>query len=151
MKNLEENNRICPACGENNQRATAKFCATCGGDLRQDYVPLDALRASYRMHEKPKRAVVLHQPEKIELFVESKNDAATTAMAFLVYSLVPFLGILFSPGALILGGVGLLKSYQEPHIGGRDTAIYSLSLGTVIAGIQVLLWWLLYVVPELSR
>lgn len=146
---------ICPACGATAGRKTAKFCSVCGQDLREDYAPLDALRASYNLREKPKKpnlpTPIPKSNEIKKLFVENKNNASSTAMAFVVYSLVPYLGILFCPGALLMGSVGLLVSFQKPQLGGRQTATYSLLLGSIVLAIQVLLWWLLYIIPELGK
>lgn len=143
---------VCAGCGFALQRAAAKFCQVCGHDLRRNYQPLDVLRASYNLRAQTAKQQFTKQPQRElrELFSESKNGAASTAIVFAVYSLVPYLGILFCPGALILGGVGLAISYQKPQFGGRETAIYSLLLGALIFVIQILLWWLLYIVPELG-
>lgn len=144
----------CSVCGEEARRDEAKFCAVCGHDLSEDYAPLDALRASYNLNGKKPKPVVLSRQNDVEmkrLFGEERNNASSTAMAFVVYSLVPYLGILFCPGALLMGGVGLFVSYQKPQLGGRQTATFSILFGTVTLAIQVLLWWLLYIIPELGR
>ncbi|HEY6659645.1 MAG TPA: hypothetical protein VI031_00840, partial [Pyrinomonadaceae bacterium] len=39
-----------------------------------------------------------------------------TARAFAIYSLVPYLGILFCPGAVLLGTVGVVQSYRSDQI-----------------------------------
>ena len=44
---------ICPACGAQAQRGNAQFCLVCGKLLREDYQPLDRLRASYNLQGKP--------------------------------------------------------------------------------------------------
>jgi hypothetical protein len=143
----------CSVCGGAARRDEAKFCAVCGHDLREGYAPLDVLRASYNLRE-TKQKTIVSRPNNVQvnrLFEENVNGASTTAMACVVYSLVPYLGILFCPGALLLGGIGLAVSYQKPQLGGRQTATYSILLGTVVFGIQILLWWLLYIIPELGR
>jgi hypothetical protein len=153
-ENKQQNLVNCAACGLRARRASARFCAACGHDLREDYAPLDFLRASYNLRgEKLSRcdfAPVLAQTPTQKLFVENRNGASETAMACVVYSLVPYLGILFCPGAVLLGGIGLAVSFQKPQLGGRQTASNSIVLGFVVAGIQLLLWYLLYVIPELN-
>lgn len=140
--------QICPACGTTATRDFAKFCRVCGKILTEEYQPLDALRASYRLQGKSFQAA---EKQKVEdLFAENKNSAAATASAFVVYSLVPYLGILFCPGAFLMGGIGAFVSYRKPDLGGRRASIYNLFLSFVIFTIQILLWWLLFVVPELS-
>lgn len=78
----------------------------------------------------------------------NRNGAATTALAFMTYALVPFLGILFVPGAVLVGAIGLLYSYRAPHRGGRRASYAAIFFGTVILGVQVLLWWIIVNVPE---
>lgn len=81
----------------------------------------------------------------------SENGAAATAMAFVTYALVPYLGILFCPGALLFGGVGLVRAWRTPQSGQTRSAVVSLILGLVVLCAQILLWWILYKVPEWSR
>jgi hypothetical protein len=81
----------------------------------------------------------------------SENGAAATAMAFVTYALVPYLGILFCPGALLFGGVGLVRAWRAPQAGHARAAVVSLVLGVLVLCAQVLLWWILYKVPEWSR
>lgn len=76
---------------------------------------------------------------------------AATALAFVTYGLVPYLGILFCPGALLLGGVGLLRSWRAPHREAARASVLSLALGLLVLCAQLLLWWILYKVPEWSR
>ena len=76
------------------------------------------------------------------------NGASTTALAFVTYSLVPYLGILFCPGAVLMGGVGLYNSYRVPERGGRRASYAGLALGVLILCAQLFLWWILYKIPE---
>ena len=82
---------------------------------------------------------------------EHLNSAATTALALVTYALVPYLGILFCPGAVLLGSIGVVRASRAPHIGGRRDALLGVVLGLVIFGAQLILWWILYKVPEWSR
>jgi hypothetical protein len=143
----------CAVCSERARRLSAKFCAVCGHDLRQDYAPLDVLRASYNLRKQSVKRDISppRSSTKEELFLENHNSAASTAMAFMIYSLVPYLGILFCPGALVFGGIGLAVSFQKPQLGGRQSSAYSLLLGSIILAVQILLWWLLYIVPEVNK
>lgn len=142
-------NQNCSACGAEAERDYAKFCRVCGKLLLEDYQPLDTLRASYRMQGK---SFQFGQTEEItDLFTENKNSASSTASAFVVYSLVPYLGILFCPGAFLMGGIGVFVSYRKPYLGGGKTSIYSIALSLIIFVIQILLWWLLYLIPELGK
>jgi hypothetical protein len=160
---------ICPACGACARRAQARFCATCGHSLEEDYFPTDSLRASYRFERRPKayapkrpvlppreRALMLSararvRREAMPKRASSYNAVTATARAFIAYALVPYLGILFCPGALLLGGVGLFHAGRAPHAGARREAIVSIALGLLILCAQLALWWVLYKVPEWSR
>lgn len=142
---------VCRACGGSARRGNARFCATCGKVMSEDYQPLDALRASYKLQGKTLETKPAPQPEIKNLFERNDNAASATAWAFVVYSLVPYIGILFCPGAFLMGGVGILVAQRRPYLGGGRTAAYSIALSLVIFGIQIFLWWLLYIVPELGR
>ena len=78
----------------------------------------------------------------------NSNGASTTALAFVTYALVPYLGILFCPGAFLMGSVGLYNSYRAPERGGRRASYLGLSLGLLIFCAQLFLWWILYKIPE---
>ena len=73
-----------------------------------------------------------------------------TARAFATYSLVPYLGIVFCPGAVVLGTVGIFKSYrsqQLDHESDRGVCYASTVVGLVVLAVQLMLWWILYQVP----
>lgn len=161
----------CPACGASVRRKGARFCATCGRSLeRADYFPTDALKASYHrpparpITESPRPAATRTQTrfvkpprprprprQKSVPFNVNRNGASTTAMAFVTYALVPYLGIIFCPGALLMGGIGLVRARRTPHDGGQRTSIMSIALGLLLFCAQLLLWWILYKVPEWSQ
>jgi hypothetical protein len=73
-----------------------------------------------------------------------------TARAFATYSLVPYLGIVFCPGAVVLGTVGIVRSYRSQQLGGdssRSVCYASTIVGVVVLAVQLLLWWILYQAP----
>ena len=73
---------------------------------------------------------------------------ADTARAFATYSLVPYLGILFCPGAVVVGTIGIVRSYGSAQAReGRFVCYASTIVGVVVLVIQLLLWWILYRVP----
>jgi len=148
--------RACPACGIAARRVEARFCSACGRFLDENYLPADALRASYNLQH---RRVVSRsgggtnsKPLKNSMSsivtVPNKNGASTTALAFVTYALVPYLGILFCPGAVLMGGAGLYKSYRAPERGGRRASYLSLTFGLLIFCAQLFLWWILYKIPQ---
>lgn len=164
----ESPRRACPACGSLARRESARFCATCGHSLGEDYFPTDSLRASYRFERRPAAALLPTMPRKkrVEEVRRTRTHARTmrdsmpprnlsgvtaTARAFVTYALVPYIGIIFCPGALLLGVVGYLRASRTPNAGGRRDAVVSVVLGLVVLCAQIALWWVLYKVPEWSR
>jgi hypothetical protein len=156
---------VCPACGARARRAGARYCSTCGRGLGDEYFPTDSLRASYRFERMPPRAGVTSAPRRPRRGRQRKvawpsaggglmrqgnlGGVTATARAFVVYALVPYLGILFCPGALLLGFAGLLRSRRASA--GRGDSALSVALGLLILCVQLVLWWILYKVPEWSR
>ena len=150
--------RLCHACGARARRVDARFCSACGHSLDESYLPAGALRASYNPpRRRPSAAsqsgnLASAKPLKTSMSsiypARNSNGASTTALAFVTYALVPYLGILFCPGALLMGGVGLYNSYRAPERGGRRASYIGLSLGLLIFCAQLFLWWILYKIPE---
>lgn len=80
---------------------------------------------------------------------------ADTARAFATYSLVPYLGILFCPGAVVVGTIGVVRSYRSDQTGRanrtdntRFVCYVSTIVGVVVLVLQLLLWWIMYRVPS---
>lgn len=135
---------VCPACGARARREDAKFCLVCGKYLMEDYKPLDALRASYRLQGKSFLAENRQIEETPNLFEQNENSAAQSAKALVVYSLVPYLGILFCPFALLSGSIGAFVSFRQLKMGGGRASVYSIVSTFIIFAVQIFLWWLLY-------
>jgi hypothetical protein len=73
-----------------------------------------------------------------------------TARAFAIYSLVPYLGIVFCPGAVLLGAAGVVRSYRSEQLSSesaRGACYASTIVGVVVLAVQLLLWWILYQAP----
>lgn len=153
MKNVETKTAllICSACGAETRRETAKFCLVCGKLVGEDYQPLDTLRSSYRLQGQTFLVENARREEVTNLFKQNENSVSQMAWACFVYSLVPYLGILFIPFTFVVGCCGYFVSLRQPHLGGRKLALVSFGLSFVVLAVQVLLWWLLYIIPELAR
>jgi len=138
----------CPACGGESIRGTAKFCADCGKLLSESYEPLDTIRASYRLQRTTLKA---NDQMKIttKLFDSETSCAAQTAWACVVYSMVPYLGILFVPLAFAASGFGYLSTRQTADRS-RRVSVTCFFLSFAILGLQIVLWWLLYLIPTLA-
>ena len=151
--------RVCARCGAAARRAEARFCSACGVPLDETYLPADALRASYNLQRRRLssgsfgRAGGKPPKSSMSSTASSVNSSGVsgTGQAFVTYSLVPYLGILFSPGALLLGGVGVYNSYRGPARGARRSAYINFSLGLLIFVVQIFLLWLLYKIPEWAQ
>ncbi|MDQ3818287.1 MAG: hypothetical protein M3362_11510 [Acidobacteriota bacterium] len=155
----QQPSRACPACGSPTRRVGARFCHACGRRLDETYLPADALRASYNQHHRRSSSSssssiggVSEKPMKSSIqssiYPANRNGASTTAMAFVTYALVPYLGILFCPGAVLMGGLGLFNSYRTPERGGRRASLFGIALGLLIFCAQLFLWWILYKIPQ---
>ena len=140
---------ICAACGAEARRAFANYCSVCGKRIDEGYEPLDAIRASHNLTNLL-ITPVLHSEEAKNLFEQDKNTISQTAWACVVYSMVPYLGILFLPFAFAVGSAGYVVSHRRPHLGGRRLSVICVILSVVILAVQLVLWWLLYIIPEVG-
>lgn len=156
----DESGIVCQECGAEMRRAAARFCSRCGRTLEEQYLPAHALRASYLHRESGRRGgshatwqASAPKNSSMSTMIPNvnRNGASTTALAFTTYALVPFLGILFVPGALLAGALGLIYSYGAPHRGGRRASFASIFFALVILCVQLLLWWIIINVPEWSN
>jgi len=141
----------CPACGTQATREAAKYCLVCGKILSEDYEPLDTIRSSYRLQGKSFLVENAESEEITDLFKREENSISETAWACFVYSMVPYLGILFIPMTFVVGSFGIAVSYRYPRAGGRKLAVLSIGLSFVVLVLQIFLWWLLYLIPEIGK
>jgi ribosomal protein L37AE/L43A len=153
---------VCPACGAVARRSGARFCHTCGRRFATDaaYLPTDALRASYHLQQygSASRAKLKPAPHRSHSFVyghnrkpsftPSQNSIAALALASVAYALIPFLGILFCPGAILFGGWGAVRARNLPGMDGRRAALFSVCAGILIFVAQLLLCWMLSRIPQ---
>ena len=117
--------------------------------MSEGFQPLDAIRSSYRLQ----RRQLPHAGPAGEvnvLFERDRNTVADIARACTVYSMMPYLGILFIPLAVVFGGFGYLAFRQRPHIGGERSSLVCVGASLALLAVQLMLWWLLYLIPELG-
>jgi hypothetical protein len=141
---------FCVACGTQAERDTAKYCLVCGKVLSEDYQPLDTLRSSYRLQGKSFLIENAETAEITDLFEINRNSVSEMTWASFVYSMVPFLGILFIPVTFVIGIYGVGISLKHPKAGGKRLSLISMGLSFPVLGIQIFFWWLLYIIPELA-
>jgi len=72
------------------------------------------------------------------------NGATQLARAFVTYALVPYLGILFCPGAGLIACIGLWRARHRGQRAQSRAATRCILIGLLIFGAQLFLWWLLY-------
>jgi amino acid permease len=85
------------------------------------------------------------------LFEENKNTLSEIAWAFTVYSVVPYVGILFIPFAIVCGFFAIFLSSKNPQLGGLKLSTNSLIASFIVLFVQILLWYLLYIIPQISQ
>lgn len=142
---------ICSACGSIAVRETANYCLVCGKILSEDYQPLDTIRSAHHLQGKSFLVENTESPEVEDLFERNENGVSQTAWASFVYSMVPYVGIIFIPFTLVVGGAGIAHSYKYPKAGGRKLALVSIGLSFLVLLLQIFLWWLLYIIPDLPK
>ncbi len=89
--------------------------------------------------------------EHAGLFEESEPFEQSTAWACVVYSLVPFVGILFTLPAVVLGIRELLSARSAANSHAVRSRILAVVMAFVVFAAQLVLWWLLYHIPTLDR
>ena len=63
--------------------------------------------------------------------IPSKNPAALAAYYLAIFALIPVLGLLLGPAAIIFGFVGLRAEREKPEIEGKGHALTGVILGAV--------------------
>jgi hypothetical protein len=116
------------------------------------YHPADSLLASYHLQHTP--PAMLFRCEEgnarranrkplsllsLMMFAPEGNTAAAIALILTCSALVPFIGVLFCPLAVLVGGFGLIESRYIPGAGGARLAVCCIVFGFLIAGAQILL------------
>jgi len=141
----------CSACGAPATRERANYCLVCGKTLLEDYQPLDTLRSSYRLQGRGYLLENQKREGEQDLFEVNRNPISETAWASCVYSMVPYVGVIFIPFTLVAAFLGFGVSLRYSAAGGAKLSAAAFGLSFLILAIQVFLWWLLYVIPEMGR
>lgn len=150
VKTAADEKVICSACGSDANRGDAKYCLVCGKLMSEGYEPLDLIRSSHGMQRKTLNMSGAELSVSEPLFKENKNSVSEIAWACVVYAMVPYLGILFVPFGFFVGVYGYYVSFRKPDLGGRSLAVTCVGLSLFILAVQIFLWWLLYLIPELG-
>ncbi|MEO6334013.1 MAG: hypothetical protein ABIO91_03445 [Pyrinomonadaceae bacterium] len=78
-----------------------------------------------------------------------QNWNADTAWACTVYSMVPYLGVLFVPFALAFSGLGFVRARRRSSSDGPRFLLCA-GVSSLILAIQLMLWSLLYLIPKIG-
>ena len=89
----------------------------------------------------------MDRTEDSDIFGTRSDFSESVVWACAVYSLVPFVGIVFVPVALLFGAAALIRRSEASNE--RRTLNAMLFSVFVLAG-QIVLWRLLYLIPELG-
>ena len=79
-------------------------------------------------------------PDDSTPFGEKRPFASSAVWACAIYSLVPFVGVVFVPFVFVFGIVAMGR--------GERSALIAVAAGALILIVQLVLWWLLYAVPR---
>jgi hypothetical protein len=139
---------VCGACGQSGIAAARSICPVCGKMVSEGFQPLDAIRSSHGLQRRKLKFDADWEDDS--LFHRDRNPIAEIARASVVYSMMPYLGILFVPIALVSSGLGYLAFRRDPQIGGDRVSRACMAVSLILLAVQVMLWWLLYIIPELG-
>ncbi len=84
----------------------------------------------------PRRAPRSSGGDGFATLVPYRNGPALAAYYCGVFGLIPFLGFLLGPIAMILGVIGIMKKKKDPRVHGTGHAIAGIVLGVI----DVALW-----------
>ena len=88
--------------------------------------------------------------DAISLFDDGSPLVSSSAWACTVYSMVPYLGILFIAPALLLSGLAFLRAQQNEERSEVRNAMIAATVSVLLLAVQLVLWWLLYLIPEIG-
>lgn len=138
--------KACPACGSVAGSQLAKACTVCGKLIGEGFQPLDAIRSSHGLQGK-RLDIPATEHDSNVLFADSGALSSNPAWACTVYAMVPYLGVLFIPPALLMSGYLLVKADRRSDV---SDAILCITVGSILLVAQLVLWWLLYLIPEIG-
>lgn len=83
-------------------------------------------------------------PSVVDRLIPGKNPPALIGYYVAVFSLIPCIGLIIGPTAIVLGYLGLRAIKQQPHLPGSGHAWTAIVLGsiTTVANLALVLWGL---------
>jgi hypothetical protein len=99
--------------------------------------------------ERPRKEARRRDGEGVEKLIPYRNGPALAAYYCGVFGLIPFLNVILSPIAFILGIIGFIKARKDPRARGAGHAITGIILGLISIPLWIVLW--LFVFEKLTN
>ena len=137
----------CPTCNAENETG-ARQCGTCGARLPRPDPPLSSTSGGEgRLRGRRRRDNNVASAAAINPWIQSSNRLATAAYHCSLWAIIPFVGLILGPLAVVLGLLGRRSERQQPTEGGAALANAAMVLGgatlaTNWAGLFFLVRWL---------
>jgi hypothetical protein len=103
----------CPACRADNP-ADARQCSSCGAKLTRR-----------------RRNVPEAGESAIRTWIDSSNRTAVMAYHCSLFAIIPFVGLVLGPVAVLLGLIGKWRDYHNPEERGGAQAMAAIILGSL--------------------
>ena len=136
-----------PVCSNHPEVPAAAACASCQHPFCAScLVPLQGFQVCGRCREyrlaqlqvaPPPGLLQDAKPTVADQIIPAKNPPALIAYYCGVFSLIPLLGNLLGPAAIVLGVMGLRARKRNPNLPGKAHAIVGIVLGTI----TTLVYW----------
>jgi len=78
------------------------------------------------------------RPSGLESLIPTKNPMALTSYYLGVFTLIPGLGLILGPAAVVFGGLGVAAYKRDSRVGGLGHAITGLVLGGAVFLLQLI-------------
>jgi len=102
-------------------------------DFQQEVSEPRRRRAERPLRDDDDDDVRIRRPDVVETFIPYKNPMALVAYYVGVFAVIPCVGLLLGPTALILGILGIRYRNKHPTAGGLGHAITGVVLGSLTA------------------
>jgi len=138
---IPSNRPYCPDCGYELSGLAGDQCPECGASLPAEFI---ATQESPAAGQAP---TVQPAPPSIrrtgfKRLMPMENHQALTAYYVAVASLIPLLGIILGPAAIVYGIEGIRHARQQPQHHGKTHATFGIIVGSATTIFNLCGWWL---------
>jgi hypothetical protein len=131
---IPSNRPYCPQCGYELRSARGQRCPECGSFLPEELIESRAW--TVEDDDAPPTKDTGTVRTGLTRFVPRSNRAALLAYYCAVASVIPGLGLVVGPAAVVYGIEGLRHLSEHPDAGGRAHAWVGIVFGVVLAGLN---------------